>query len=74
MIRVEDIPECAICPSCGKPFRVVDLAPQAAALGVRVPQDSFVFQCCGDTELTIEDEGAELELRDLLLQFHAQFK
>ena len=72
MVHLEDIPECAICPRCGQPYKVVDLAPQAARLGVKVPEGSFVFRCCGDGELTIEDEAAELRLRDLLIKYHSQ--
>ena len=72
MVRLEDIPECAICPRCGQPYKVVDLAPQAARLGVKVPEGSFVFRCCGNGELTIDDEVAELKLRDLLLAYHGQ--
>lgn len=74
MVRLEDIPECAICPRCGQPYRVVDLGPQAARLGVKIPEGSFVFRCCGNGELTIEDEVAELKLRDLLLAYHGQAK
>jgi hypothetical protein len=74
MVRLEDIPECAICPRCGQPYKVIDLGQQAARLGVKVPEGSFVFRCCGNGELTIEDEVAELRLRDLLLAYHAQQK
>lgn len=72
MVRLEDIPECAICPRCGQPYKVVDLGPRAARLGVKVPEGSFVFRCCGNGELTIEDEVAELKLKDLLLAYHGQ--
>lgn len=69
MIRKEDIPEMAICPRCGQPMKVVDLAPQAARLGVRVPEGSFVIECCG-TELTIDDDDLAIRVRDLLLAYH----
>jgi hypothetical protein len=32
-----------------------------ASLGVKVPEGSFVFRCCGEGELTIEDEVAALK-------------
>jgi hypothetical protein len=72
MVRLEDIPEFAICSKCGRPYQVVDFSAKAASLGLKAPVDSFVFKCCGGGELTIEDEDAELELRDLLLAYHAQ--
>jgi hypothetical protein len=72
VVRIEDIPECAICPRCGQPYKVIDLAAKAARLGGKVPEGSFVFRCCGSGELTIEDEVAELRLRDLLLEYHRE--
>jgi hypothetical protein len=74
MVRIEDIPECAICPTCGNPYKVIDLGPQAARRGLKVPEGSFVFECCGDGELTIDDDVAALKLRDLLLAYHSQSK
>jgi hypothetical protein len=70
MTRLEDIPEFAICPKCGQPLKVIDLALQAARLGLRLPEGSFVFRCCGNGELTIDDDLARLRLRDLLLAYH----
>lgn len=72
MVRIEDIPEFAICPQCGEPYKVIDLVQKAAKLDVKVPPGSFVFKCCGNGELTIEDEDAELRLRDLLLEYHRE--
>jgi hypothetical protein len=74
VVRLEDIPECAICPRCGQPYKVIDLGPQGASLGIKVPEGSSVFRCCGNGELTIEDEIAMSSLKDLLLAYHAQQK
>jgi hypothetical protein len=74
VVRIEDIPECAICSKCGQPMKVVDLGPRAARLGVKVPEGSFVFKCCGGGELTIDDELAALKLKDLLPEYHSQGK
>jgi hypothetical protein len=74
MVRLEDIPKYAICRNCGQPYQVVDLGPLAARLGVKIPDGSFVFRCCGSAELTIEDEVAELKLRELLIAYHSQEK
>ena len=68
MVRIEDIPECAICSRCGQPMKVVDLTARAAKLGVKTSEGSFVFKCCGNGELTIDDEVAALKLRSLLLR------
>jgi hypothetical protein len=72
MVRIEDIPEYAICQTCGKPLKVVDLGPQVAKLGFKVPERSFVFACCGNGELTIDDDLAALRLKELLLAYHEQ--
>lgn len=71
MVRKEDIPDLAICPKCNQPMNVVDLAPQAARLGMRVPEGSFVIECCG-TELTIDDDELAIRVRDLLLAYHQE--
>jgi hypothetical protein len=73
MIRRDE--KCAICHKCGQPYKVVDLGPQAASLGLTIPESSFnfVFECpCGGSELTIDDDIAALELRELLLTYHNQ--
>jgi len=74
MVRIEDIPECAICPQCGQPYKVRDLGPQAAGIGLKVPDESFVFECCGDGELTIDDDVAASRLKNLLVAYHSQKK
>jgi hypothetical protein len=71
MIHLNDIPECAICPSCGQPMKVIDLFAKAAALGFRVNPGDYVIKCCGH-ELTVEDEAAAEKLRDLLLAYQIQ--
>jgi len=43
-------------------MRVIDL-------DVRGSDDSFVIECCG-FQLTVEDEEASRQLRDLLLEYH----
>jgi hypothetical protein len=61
MIAINDLPDLAICHVCGQPMRVVELGPEAARLGVKVPDGSYVIECCGH-ELTMEDESARVEL------------
>ncbi len=70
MFARDQIPDMAICHKCGNPMRVVDLNAQARRLGVQVPDESFVIECCG-SELTVEDEEAARQLRDLLAEYHA---
>ena len=71
MIDVRNIPDYAICHKCGQPMKVVELGPQAARLGVKIPDGSYVIECCGH-ELTIDDEPARLALKNLLLAYHGQ--
>ena len=66
---MDEIPPQAICHKCGKPMRVIDLSAQAARLGVQVPADSFVIECCG-ANLIVEDVDVARALRDLLLAYH----
>lgn len=73
MIRIESIPDFAICPVCRQPMKVVFLGPIADKLGVKVPDESsFVFECCGDGELIIDCEETRQRLKDLLISYHSQ--
>jgi len=69
MIQQSDIPDLAICHKCGNPMKAIDLAAKAKRLGFHEPEGSFVIECCG-SELTVEDEDAAEQLRDLLLAYH----
>lgn len=69
MTSIIDIPECAICPRCGSPMKVVFLAPQAARLGLTIQAGAFVIECC-DRILTIDDEDSAKKTRDILLAYH----
>lgn len=71
MIHLSDIPECAICPKCSQPMKVIDLFAKAAKLGFRVNRGDYVIKCCS-YELNVEDDVASDKLRDLLLAYHAQ--
>ena len=71
MIETKDIPDYAICQKCGQPMRVVELGPQAARLGVKIAEGSYVIECCSH-ELTIDDEPVRIALKDLLLAYHRQ--
>jgi len=71
MIHLSDIPECAMCPTCGLPMKVIDQFAKAEQLGFRVNPGDYVIKCCG-YDLTIEDDAASDKLRDLLLAYHTQ--
>lgn len=71
MTEKKDIPDCAICPKCEEPMKVIDLYAKAAEIGFRVDPGSYVIKCCG-YELTIENELASDQLRDLLLAYHRE--
>lgn len=71
MIQRTDIPDMAICPACGQPMKVIDLAKKAADLGIHVPEGGFTIECCGG-QLYMEDEEARIMLRDLLLAYHTE--
>lgn len=73
MVTREQIPEIAICHKCGEPMKVVNLHENAERLGVKLSRDSFVIECCGSA-LTIENDFAYEELRDLLLSYHQMQK
>ena len=70
MVTKGEIPDMAICHKCGNPMRVVDLNAKARRLAVQVPDESFLIKCC-ESELTIEDEEAARQVRDLLAEYHA---
>jgi hypothetical protein len=72
MVTLGEIPEFAICPRCGQPFKVVYLEPLAAELGRQVPEGSFVLRCCNGVELTLDDEPTRQMLKELLLKYHRQ--
>jgi len=71
-ITIDDIPDMALCPNCGKPMKVTDIQGRPVEPLLFSPGNQDVgIECCG-YELSIESSLVSNNLKNILIEFHKQ--